>query len=191
MNTPPSLSCCGFVNKVNGQRCRKRGRYECDVDGNQLVLCGTHRNVQHSVEDCPICFLVLRDSKRLKLSCGHVFHINCLSKCVKRECPLCRTRISPADCCVVYKDTIIDPLTRMIFNLSEESQQRIVTGITHLTHLTKKNEVMGHNLCVVCERFNKTNMSTEHMQTILQLLDFMVHHVEVTGVLPVTMLSSV
>lgn len=187
------MSCCVFINKVNGQRCHKRGRYECDTfDGNQKSwLCGTHKNVQQSEEDCPICFLVLKDSKRIKLSCGHLFHIKCLSKCVKRECPLCRKRISPADCCVIYKDTVIEPLIKLIFNLSEESQQRIVTGITHLTHLTHKSEWLGHNLCFMCERFNKTSVAEEDMQILLQLLDSTMQHVEVTGVIPVTRVTNV
>lgn len=172
-----SMSCCAFTNKVNGKKCNKRGRYDCDG----VWLCGTHRNVQHLEEDCPICLCSLKTSRRIKLSCGHTLHIDCLSKCVRRECPLCRSRITPANCCTIYKDSVIEPLTKGVFTLSEESQHRVFTGIYHLVNLTQKSEWLGHNMCVLCERFNKTSMTLDHIETILRLLDDTMYQAESTG----------
>lgn len=185
------MSGCEFVNKATGQRCNKRGRYDCDIVGKTSWVCGIHKNVQSAEDECPICFIKLKDSKRIKLKCGHWFHISCLSKCVKRECPLCRERINPADCCVIYKETVVDPLTKRIFNLSEDSQQKIFSGILNLTNLMHKSEWLGQNLCFLCERFNKTNIKLEQLQTILQLLDSTMQYVEVTGEVPMTSVTSV
>jgi hypothetical protein len=50
------------------------------------------------VEDCPICYEGILDSKDAKVtSCKHLFHRECLEKwtCEKSTCPMCRTIIAP------------------------------------------------------------------------------------------------
>ena len=41
------------------------------------------------MEECPVCYEVLDDSK-IKLKCGHIFHLNCLLKLENYTCPMCR-----------------------------------------------------------------------------------------------------
>jgi len=43
--------------------------------------------------DCAICMEELSQQES-PLQCGHVFHKNCILKCLKLTCPLCRANIS-------------------------------------------------------------------------------------------------
>lgn len=52
------------------------------------------RNLEKPPE-CAICFDELVKDYR-SLSCSHYFHLECISKMFKAECPVCRTTIKPA-----------------------------------------------------------------------------------------------
>lgn len=44
---------------------------------------------QEKPNDCPICFCSLKEEKNA-LECGHWTHLECIKKCIKPECPICR-----------------------------------------------------------------------------------------------------
>jgi hypothetical protein len=79
---------------------------------------------------------------------------------------------------VIYKDTVIEPLTKWIFTLSEESQQRLFSCISHLITLTLKHEWMGYSVCNLCERFTKTHINQEQMQIAFEIIDSMIKQME-------------
>lgn len=165
---------CAFYTKGCGVPCSRKGKHEWDG----MWLCGIHKNVVEKNDECSICLTVLGEAKTIKLSCTHRFHVECLSSCVKRECPLCRHRISPTDCCIIYKDKIIDPLTQWIFTLSEVSQQRIFNTISHITTSNQRSDWLGQNLCNMCERFSQTHITLEQIQTVMQIMESTLKYME-------------
>jgi hypothetical protein len=129
---------CGYI-KNDGNQCKNIAKDE--YDGQRL--CGIHMNVKKKEEECAICYYKLKSkTKVLKLECGHMFHVTCLSKCIKRECPLCRDRISPNDCYNIYEDDIIKPIIKRIFKFTEGTQQCILNNINSLIDLYDKSETM-------------------------------------------------
>lgn len=47
------------------------------------------KNVKNPNEDCPVCYEKLNIKAVITTNCDHVFHYECIKKCVK--CPMCRT----------------------------------------------------------------------------------------------------
>jgi hypothetical protein len=61
-------------------------------DENQCKLY--NRNDEKDVE-CTICFINIKDDKKIELECNHKFHIMCLYKWYNKShtCPICRYNI--------------------------------------------------------------------------------------------------
>jgi hypothetical protein len=70
-------------------------------------------------QECPICNEEMSYEEEIPLICGHWFHLNCLKKCIKMECPLCRR---------IFNDDEI----KMIHEL----EILLFTEIKHLDNLT-------------------------------------------------------
>lgn len=101
-----------------GQRCSFTASEYYD----HQPCCKKHYQYLKSKEDCTICFYPMSLSKKsgltTKLTCGHIFHTDCLSKCTKHECPLCRTQFDPELACKIYDTTIVQPLMKALFSMS-------------------------------------------------------------------------
>jgi hypothetical protein len=52
-------------------------------------------NDNDNKDDCSICMCPLKRIGQITLSCGHHFHLDCISEwsCHKNSCPLCRTQL--------------------------------------------------------------------------------------------------
>lgn len=73
----------------SGKDCRYKGRFE--KEGKHF--CKTHL----PIEDCSVCYEPILKRNGTALSCGHVFHTQCLRKWVTRDrstCPYCREQIA-------------------------------------------------------------------------------------------------
>lgn len=88
---PPPTKCCEQTAK--GDTCKRsvfRGLDVCWRHGLQKGL------VEPSSNECSICYEVITTKDKKKTSCGHVFHMSCLSKWFERSaeyrppCPMCR-----------------------------------------------------------------------------------------------------
>ena len=105
-----------------GQRCSFAASEYYD----HQPCCKKHYQYLKSKEDCSICFHPMSMSKKTglttKLTCGHIFHTECLSKCTKHECPLCRTPFDAALACKIYDTTITQPLMKALFSTNSASQ---------------------------------------------------------------------
>ncbi len=53
---------------------------------------------------CSECSICLNKGRLTKLSCGHLFHIDCIDKCNNFECPLCKQNFK----CNVYTEGIFN-----------------------------------------------------------------------------------
>ena len=57
--------------------------------------------------DCVICFTsITAKTGNITLPCSHIFHIDCLLKCIKykhKSCPCCRARLMP--CLIASSET--------------------------------------------------------------------------------------
>lgn len=69
---------CKFIIARTGKRCKHKPK----VNG----LC-----TMHNKDKCPVCFELLQRNTR-NLSCGHVFHENCITQwyVTADSCPVCR-----------------------------------------------------------------------------------------------------
>lgn len=59
---------------------------------NNKHYCDDHKNIYkfEKPDDCVICSENIVYEEEVPLSCGHWFHLNCLKKCSKMQCPMCR-----------------------------------------------------------------------------------------------------
>ena len=59
---------------------------------NNKHYCEKHKNIYkfEKPDDCAICSETILYDEEVPLSCGHWFHLNCLKKCSKMQCPMCR-----------------------------------------------------------------------------------------------------
>jgi hypothetical protein len=119
---------------------------------NGKLLCNVHLNTTKANEECPIC-LTPMDSiiKRIKLACGHYFHIDCLGECEKVECPLCRSELTTRERCKIYFPTKVAPIFQRVFTMSGEKQKAIM-GV--LEELVDKVEVMDNSDMDVFRAYN-------------------------------------
>lgn len=94
--------------------------------------CKKHYNYLKSKEDCSICFnpmsLQQKTTKEqvVKLTCGHIFHTNCLSQCSKSECPLCRAPFDPELASKIFNSTIVQPLMKPLFSMNNENRKSAI-----------------------------------------------------------------
>lgn len=175
-----TLHLCEYI-KRNGQKCNRKAKYKGE---NYSSLCGTHCNVVQSHDECSICYEKLTIGTKLKLDCGHIFHIKCLQLCVKKECPLCRTKFSQDNCFELYKDIIIKPLVKCIFSFTETSQQRLFDTINLLIKINLKSEWLNTNIKNISERLSNTHLNEHQIQNILIKFEDIISFVEIYDTLP-------
>lgn len=156
---------CEFQSK--NTVCHRKKKHE--LDG--MALCGMHYNALMKQQECSICFSQLKAEKNIKLACGHFFHTHCLSKCCKRECPLCRKRMCPDDCYEVFQETIIKPLTKWVFTFQDSEQFTLFNTFNHLITLNQKSEWLCRNFSHICQRFHNTNLNFAQMEHVLRQLE--------------------
>lgn len=94
--------------------------------------CKKHYQYLKSKEDCSICFCPMAlqqktaKEKITKLTCGHIFHTDCLSQCRQAKCPLCRQPFAPELASNIYNSTIIQPLAKTLFSMSTENHSSAI-----------------------------------------------------------------
>ena len=70
---------------------------------NGQMVCNVHLNTLKANEECTICISPMTNpQERIKLTCGHYFHEECLSNCIKTECPICRREMQSMERQRVY-----------------------------------------------------------------------------------------
>jgi hypothetical protein len=125
-NTSPSKMACG-----------------CDVMYSPFLKCGapsfssnTGKNLciyhlynMRKSDDCAICLgeMCENDKDLFLLSCGHMFHVDCLSNCKKPECPICRKQFLPEEATSLYYPKIIQPLAIKLFSLPAQSIEYVLS----------------------------------------------------------------
>lgn len=98
------VKCCHST--LTGGACHKAA----SIITNGKPLCKLHHNFDTRNGDCIICLDPMNNtSERTKLGCGHYFHTNCLSKCEKPECPVCRTKWDPRLIDSLFYGTRVQP----------------------------------------------------------------------------------
>lgn len=107
------MEACTFVNeKGRGCVCKSKHLY----DGKNL--CDRHLAYVKSREPCSICLEPMaRTGERIQLSCGHFFHMGCLSQCKTPLCPYCRAPMEPMEACKVFHETKVRPLMERVYGM--------------------------------------------------------------------------
>lgn len=110
---------------------------KCDVQYSPLLKCGEtacftyngkHTCLYHMYQcrrsdDCSICLedMCTDNQSLFILSCGHMFHTDCLSKALSPCCPLCRKQFTPTEASHVFYNKVIGPLSNRLYELPIES----------------------------------------------------------------------
>ncbi len=164
---------CSF-RTIHGSQCSRKAKYNLE----STPACGIHYNTHKKSEDCAVCFECLKSEKCITLKCRHIFHVKCLAKCVKRECPMCRAKLDPSDCFEVYSTSIIKPLVERVFLNNESDQQRLFNNILCLLNLQDKSPWLSLNTSILCEIILHSSIPEGQLYFILKNLSAMFAHVE-------------
>jgi hypothetical protein len=101
-------------------------------------LCNIHLITVKSREPCAICFEDMSGANdRVKLSCGHFFHKECLAKCEVSECPMCRKALDPAECVKLYHTSKISPLMKDVFSFEPSKRKLLFDMIERVVDIVK------------------------------------------------------
>lgn len=91
-------------------------------------LCIFHLYHARKADDCTICLDNMcgeRDNLYM-LSCGHMFHTECLAHCRKPQCPVCRSPLLPEEAACVFQPTVLHPIALKLYSLPEKSIQYVL-----------------------------------------------------------------
>lgn len=125
--------CCS--NTKNGLECKFIGKHQY----NGQFYCGKHLKMSKATDECAICYVNMDDKKdRIELSCGHYFHIRCLSQCQKANCPFCRKTFLPTESYRIFKSTVIKPFSYAMFGLSLEQHAPFFTALRYFVNIAQK-----------------------------------------------------
>jgi hypothetical protein len=126
------VKCNGNIK--NGKECCFTGKHEYNGE----YYCTKHLKVTKANDECSICYVNMDDSKdRIELSCGHFFHIRCLSMC-KANCPLCRKKFLPTESYKIFKSTVVKPISFAIFGLPLEQHPSFFTSLRYFIGVAQK-----------------------------------------------------
>lgn len=84
---------------------------------NGMKLCLRHLITSHRQEDCSICLSELTDGDVILLTCGHMFHYDCMSSCRAPECPLCRKQLEPSEAIKTVGKITLDKIATQLYLL--------------------------------------------------------------------------
>lgn len=127
--------------------------HQCDVQYSPFLKCGEtgcfpyngkHVCIFHLYqykcnEECSICLDSMSNDDRniFILSCGHMFHKDCLSKMKMPCCPLCRKQFTPTEANTVFHQTVIEPLTSRLYELPVGSIKYCLQAFDMVLYLAK------------------------------------------------------
>lgn len=134
----------------------------CDVYYNPFLKCGNQacfRHNNHDIclyhlylfkknDDCCICLEDMTGDKELiVLSCGHMFHLECLSNTLNPSCPLCRTQMNKKEASIVFHSSIIEPFRNELFSLPLGSLKYVLLMIDMIIYIGKRGEYIASEMC--------------------------------------------
>lgn len=109
----PFLKCGGFAcGSNNGKR-----------------LCIAHLISSKKQEECSICLDELTDGNVILLTCGHMFHSECMSSCRTPQCPLCRKQLEPAETVATVGKKYMDKLAAQLYALPVDKIKTAISCI--------------------------------------------------------------
>lgn len=142
--------CCFTTAK--GTQCPFAGKNEYDTH----FYCQKHLRIVRSTEDCPICFMPMLSKKtKIRLTCGHYFHIGCLSQCNKAECPICRSQLAANIAYKVYKVNVVKPIIGDIFSMAKELHGYAFSCIRSICSIVSKGAFHASLILEVVTQFDK------------------------------------
>lgn len=104
-----SINKCKGLSIINNKldKCEiiTKNKY-CDIHNHIYRFINTNSDTEYIIE-CSICCEEINMLENVPLECGHIFHINCLYKITKKECPLCKKSLTDKES-LFYTSTNID-----------------------------------------------------------------------------------
>jgi hypothetical protein len=171
--------CSLLTNK--GQRCSFAAIEYYD----HQPCCKKHYNYLKSKDDCSICFFPMSLQKKtakeqvVKLTCGHMFHTDCLSQCSKSECPLCRAPFDPELASKIFNSTIVQPLMKTLFSMKTEN---VKSAIECFKIVLRSDQITSSPDCVqTLHRILFNSFYSRDFPQLLALFDTISSKVKETG----------
>ena len=155
---------------MKGEQCRFRANNQY----NGGHYCGKHLCVVKSTEDCAVCLSEMRTSaSRIRLSCGHYFHIGCLSQVTKAECPLCRKQFDPRESMKVFDRTVVKPIFEEIFENDISTQSVVINVVRSVVRLSRSfSSYYVSSVQYVCELIESgvSTVSDDNLGSVLVMI---------------------
>jgi hypothetical protein len=129
---------------------------------NGTPLCRYHYIETKYNEECPICYSSMYGiSGKIMLKCGHIFHRDCLASWKEATCPMCRQKMCPQECRVIYGQTIFNPLIESIYELPSNISTVVIDTIKMIVDLSKNGNWYATNIYELIDLFSEScNLAT-------------------------------
>jgi hypothetical protein len=115
----------------------------------------------------------------VKLTCGHMFHTDCLSQCSKSECPLCRAPFDPELASKIFNSTIVQPLMKTLFSMKTEN---VKSAIECFKIVLRSDQITSSPDCVqTLHRILFNSFYSRDFPQLLALFDTISSKVKETG----------
>lgn len=135
----------------------KCGELAC-VPFNGKHVCNYHIHQYRKNDECSICLDTMSMDERelYVISCGHMFHLSCLSKTFKPLCPLCRKQMTPTEATHIYYNTVIEPISMKLYSLPSSSIKYVLQAFEMVLHIATNSQDGGwyvwFKLCRLAQR---------------------------------------
>lgn len=104
--------------------------FNTNTDGASGVkkLCLFHLYNARKEDDCAICLGEMCGDTYdvFILACGHMFHKDCLGKCAKPQCPMCRTQFLPEEAVIVFYSKVLHNIGIRLYGLPLKSIEYVL-----------------------------------------------------------------
>lgn len=161
--------------------CYDNGAKKCSYHGKHIYngqsYCGKHLQVIKSQEECSICLNPMTvKAQRVKLSCGHYFHIKCLEQCQKAECPMCRSTFTIGEAYTIYERTVVKPIVNRIFKMPKDVHGALFNNIRFCIELCEKGDWYVSLICQLFMLINKHGNSPQRIVDAMFLMQDMLEN---------------
>lgn len=122
---------------INGNCCPYNARHSLD----EKRYCNIHyEKLRTKEETCSICLDKLSSRARTKISCGHFFHVKCITNWVRQDkdtCPNCRCFLD-VDNLIRFNRDVLDYIGYNIYSLSPKKRRCMLSNITNALMATNE-----------------------------------------------------